>query len=153
MAAGARFGGRHIFRVVQRGHHAFHSTRIEVRQEQMHIVERGILFDTACQRCAHHPAQQLGDVGVVLRTAERHHHFGARAIPAGGQAGLEEHHTDVFVRINPRGFHLAHPAAAHIQIACVVHRMGDLSLFQATTNGAFDHRQRCAEVGLGQLPF
>ena len=119
----------------------------------MHIVERRILFDAACQRRAHHPAQQLGDVGVVLRTAERHHHLGARAIPTGGQAGFEKHHADILVRIDARGFHLAHPAATHVQVTRVVHRMGNLAFVQATANGTLDHGQCCAKIRLGQLPF
>ena len=117
----------------------------------MHIIERSIFFDAPCQWRAHHPAKQLGDVGVILRTAERHHHLGARAIPTGGQAGFEKHHADILVRIDARGFHLAHPAATHIQVTRVMHRMGDLAFVQTAANGALDYGQRCAKIGLGEL--
>jgi hypothetical protein len=151
IAAGARLRRRHIFLVVQRRHHALHRLRIEVRQEQMHVVQRCVLLDAPCQRRAHHAAEQLGDVGVILRAAERHHHFGARAVPAGGQTGLEEHHADVLVRVDARGLHLAHAAAAHVQITGVVHGVRRLAFVQTAPDGALDHGQRIGQIGLGQL--
>jgi tape measure domain-containing protein len=50
-------------------------------------------FDAARQRGAHHAADKLGNQGVVLRLAERHHYLGARAVPGLvaelGEAGLQ----------------------------------------------------------------
>ena len=49
----------------------------------------------AGERVAHHPAEQLRDVRVVLRRPERHHHLGARAVPAGRDRVLGDEHAHV----------------------------------------------------------
>ncbi|MNO79297.1 hypothetical protein D3C76_704610 [compost metagenome] len=151
MSAGTRFNGRDIFNVVQRGHHVFHRACIKIRQKQMHVVQRSILLDAPCKWRAHHPTQQLGDIGMIRRAAERHHYLRAWAIPACGQTSLEEYNANVLVSIDTRGFHLAHTAASHIQVACVVHRVSDFAFIQKAANGALNYRQSRVKVGLAAI--
>ena len=141
VAAGASLGRRNLLLVVQRCHDTLYCLRVEVRQEQVHVVQCRVLLDAPRQWRTHHPAQQLGDVRVILGATERHHDLRPWAVPPGGEAGLEEHHADVLVRIDAGGFDLAKAPAAHVQIPGVMQRVRDLAFIEATPDRALDHGQ------------
>ncbi len=66
---------------------------VEERQDAVDGVQSLIAGNATGERVAHHPAQQLGDVGVVLRRPEGHQNLGSGAVPARRDAILGDQHS------------------------------------------------------------
>ncbi len=152
LAGVPRLCRRRLLDVLQVLHHGLDRGLVEIGQEQMHVVQRRIPLDAPRQRRAHHAPQELGDVGMVLRPAEGHHHLRPRAVPTGREAGLEQDHADALVLVDARGIDPPHPPPAEVHVPAVVHRMHRLPLQQAPADGLLDHVQRHPEIGPRHLP-
>ena len=135
----ACFGGHNVIAGLQGRDHLFDSLRVEVRKVKVNVIQLGRAFDPPRKGGADHAAKQLRDVGMILRTAEGHHHFGAGAVPAGRKCHLEEHHRNVRVIIDAGRIDVADNARAFFQPALVHQGMGKLCVTQRATD-AILHR-------------
>ena len=70
---------------------------IEIRKEQMNIIQNIVHHNVHLHRGSHHSSKKLGDIGCVIGVTERHHRFCAGAVPTGRKILFEENDLDASV--------------------------------------------------------
>ena len=81
-------------------------------------------------RGTHHPTDELGDKGSVHCLTERHHHFGARAVPTGTERHLEQHYSYMVFPLNTGRRHLSDMVASRLDRLVLLEAVNNLAVGQ-----------------------
>ena len=81
----------------------------------MNVVQGIVHINVHLHWSADHTAQKLGNVGGVVRLAERHHRFCTRAIPTSGEVLFEKDYLNVAIIRNAGRLHIRDIKTGNLQ--------------------------------------